>query len=73
MVFYSPGRIHWGFALIIFCLFFQSLGSGELVHASFLPFPKLNPEKTKQPLQQKRKGKVAVLHYSLTVCSHKRP
>ena len=57
------------FLLIIFCFFFPSLGFGELVDASFLPFPELNTEKKTHFLQQKRKGKVAVLHFSLTVRS----
>ena len=33
MVFDLPKGIHWGF-LLIFCLFFQSLGFRKLVHAS---------------------------------------
>ena len=37
MVLDSPEGIHWGF-LLIFCLFFQNLGFGELVHASFCHF-----------------------------------
>ena len=60
------------FLLIIFCSFFQSLDFGELFHAGFLPFAKLNTEKTKHLLQQKRKGKVVVLDYSLTVHSQKK-
>ena len=64
----TPEEMHRGFLLIALYLFLQGLGFGELVHVNFLPFPEPNIEKSKHHLQQKRKGKVALLHYSLTVC-----
>ena len=56
MVLDSPEGIHCGL-LLIFCLFFQSLGFGELVRASFFAIPKTEYGKDETPPSVKKKRK----------------